>query len=171
MQALNKCLSASGAPLGVLVLLAAGCGGVDDSQSSGATDPGSSEAQTESLRAPPWYRHRPPHSTGGTTATGGAGGTTATAGAGGTMAAAGTGGVPASGGSVGTSDCSICTTTQACCLAVNAGALCTFSADTCASLDPGRQATYSNDCLVVTRTIISAWAASNATPPPVCTLP
>src|SRR4051812_33226266 len=130
MQASNKCLSEMGAPLGVLVLLVTACSGVDDSQRGGGTEPDSIEAQTESLRAPPWYRHRSPHSSGGTTASGGTGGTTASGGTGGTTATAGT---TSSGGSAGTPvDCSICTTTQACCLAVEAGALCTFSAETCA---------------------------------------
>src|SRR5690606_11261051 len=60
-------------------------------------------------------------------------------------------------------DCSICETTRQCCDAVNAGSYCNnFSAERCAAYDPGRQATTKRYCLVVLRTIITAWQQRGA---------
>ena len=87
-----------------------------------------------------------------------------------TGGASGTGGTTSSGGSAPV-PCSICTVTQDCCNAVNAGALCTFSANVCSAYDPLGQKYYATNCLLTLRTIISAWTISGATPPSVCALP
>ncbi|HEX5098343.1 MAG TPA: hypothetical protein VFV94_02540 [Polyangiaceae bacterium] len=160
-----------GPVLGVGIFVATACGGVDD----GATDPnGDVQVTADALRG--WRFHHHPPGTGGATSSGGtstSGGTTSTGGtstsggttsAGGTSTSGGTGGIPPA-------TCELCTITQDCCNAVNAGALCTFSADTCSAYDPDRQHTYAVDCLVTLRTIISAWELAGRAPPAVCALP
>lgn len=139
-----------GAPLAVLVVLAAGCGGADEAT-------GDVHAQTSE-----WHRYSRPTATGGApSGTGGApAGSSGSAGAGGTT----------------TVDCTICTVTQACCEAVNAatnnGRTCGFSTETCFSLDAARQKTYAiHACLVTLRTTISAWQLAGRTPPAACRLP
>lgn len=141
--------------LGVCAGVAIGCGEVDQSFDDASLSE-SRGAETEALRAARWH-HRPPAGTGGS-ATGG------------TSSAAGTGTGTAGSGAAGSSgqDCGICAVTQSCCEAVNAGALCTFSSDTCASLDPQRQAYYANYCLTVLRTITSAQTINGRAAPLAC---
>lgn len=162
-----------GAVLGVGVLVAAACGGADDGRTDGAVNSdGDVQVTADALHG--WqFHHHPPGTGGSTGATGGAtstggsstnGGTTSSGGSSGSGGAAGSGGIPPA-------TCSLCTITQECCNAVNAGALCTFSADTCSAYDPDRQHTYAVDCLLTLRTIISAWVVGGSTPPAVCALP
>lgn len=69
-------------------------------------------------------------------------------------------------------DCSICATAKACCAAVSTSSYCNnFSAERCATLDPGRQRTTKLSCLTLLRTTISAWQSSGRTPPPECRIP
>jgi hypothetical protein len=165
------------AVLGIGVIVASACGGTDEGRPDGTADSESDVQVSDALRG--WHsRHHPP-GTGGTTSSGGSsttGGTTSAGGSstsGGTTSAGGssTGGGSAGSGGIPPATCELCTITQECCNAVNAGSLCTFSADTCSAYDPGRQHTYAVDCLVTLRTIISAWALAGQTPPAVCALP
>ena len=155
-----------GTVLGIGVFVASACGGADEGRDDGAADAnGNAQATAEALRG--WrFRHHPP-SAGGSTSSGGAstsGGTTSSGGSSTTGGTAGSGGIPPA-------TCELCTVTQECCNAVNAGALCSFSADACSALDPDRQHTYAVDCLLTLRTIISAWVVGGSTPPAVCALP
>jgi hypothetical protein len=170
MQQSTKCRLEWGAVLGGLVVLVTGCGDVD-SQSDGTPEPGSLRLEADPLRGH-WHHRRPPSASGGATSAGGAGGTTSSGGTG-TTASGGTssGGTSSGGAGGGRVDCSYCTITQACCLAVEQNPSCSFSADTCFSLDPGRQATYTNSCLTTTLTTITAWQLRGRTPPPECTMP
>jgi hypothetical protein len=146
-----------GALLSGGLLITSGCGDVDQSGSEAeAFD--NTGTETEALWGQRWYR--PPRTeTGGSSTVGGAssGGSTS-------------GGTTNSSGSA-SSSCSICATTQSCCESVDAGALCTFSADTCTSLDPLRQGYYAKNCLMVLRTIISAQTMNQRTAPSACYLP
>lgn len=144
-------------------LVGSGCSDASEASDDEATASAENvETMSDALHRR-WRPHPPTSGAGGTSP--GTGGTAP--GGGGTLA---TGGTTPSGGTPAAS-CSLCATTQACCNAVNAGPLCTFSANTCASLDPGRQATYSRNCLMVLRTTISAWKINGRTPPSACTLP
>jgi hypothetical protein len=150
MQMSRKRSLGFGAPLAVLIVLAAGCGGADEST-------GDVQAQTSA-----WHRYPRPTGTGG--APSGTGGAPA-----GSSGSAGTSGTR-------TVDCNVCTITQACCEAVNAatnnGRTCGFSTETCFSLDAERQNIYAvQACLVTLRTTISAWQLAGRTPPAACRLP
>lgn len=146
--------------LGAGSFVALGCGGIDQT----GTDSGTSdnvETQSAALTGHHWH---PPQR-------GGAAGSSATGG-GGTTSGSGSALGGATGGSDSSAlDCSICTTTQQCCEAVSGGALCTFSAATCASLDPQRQIYYAQDCLMVLRTAISAYTMNQRSAPSACALP
>ena len=140
-----------GSLAGAFIGVAAGCGSADESGSQAVA--GDVQTRTDS-----WHRRYPPPT--------GSGGTSA-----GTGGSAGTGT-----GTVSPVDCNICTTTQACCEAVNAatnnGRTCMFDTNTCFSLDPDRQKTYATAaCLVTLRTTISAWQLAGRTPPDPCRLP
>jgi hypothetical protein len=160
MHYLQNVQTGISALLGIGLLITTGCGDVDQS----GTDTTASDnigTETDALRGQHWYRP-PKTGTGGASA---AGGTASTA-----------GGAPTSGGTAGSSgspssSCGICATTQSCCESVGAGALCTFSADTCASLDPQRQASYANYCLTVLRTTISAHTLNQRSAPAACSMP
>jgi hypothetical protein len=159
-----------GSILGAGGLLSAACGDVDEpARDEATTSVEDVQTTTDALRDRHW-RRRPPVSGSGT-----AGSSSSTTGG---TASAGTtpidtAGASSTGGAASgePADCSLCTVTQDCCNAVNAGALCTFSADTCASLDPPKQASYALNCLTVLRTTISAWTMNRRIPPPVCSLP
>lgn len=156
------------APVGAFVVLAAGCGGVDDSRGNDSTDSsGTVRAESDTLR----YWHQRPGRSGAGGATAAAGGAPAANGGAATGGTATGGAATAGGGTTSSVDCSICTTALQCCDAVSAGALCTFSAEECSSLDAGRQATYALYCLTVLRTTISAWNIAGRTPPAACILP
>jgi hypothetical protein len=150
-----------------LALVVAGCSGTDESSGSKPAelgDPTDTGAATLMSLGP--FRHR-------TFGTGGAqpGGASAT---GGTPSAQATGGSsPVASGTGGATsyDCSICTRANDCCNAVGAGALCTFSAATCfAESPPVAQASYTNYCVTLLRTTITAWTSAGQTPPAVCSL-
>lgn len=149
--------------LGAGFLISTGCGDVD--QSAGETDfdnvgTESLGTESEALRGQRWYRS-PRGGTGGSSTTGGTAPSTG--------GSASIGGTTSSSGSQSPS-CSICATTQSCCEAVNAGALCTFSEDTCESLDPLRKTYYARHCLMVLRTTISAQTMRQRAAPAACYL-
>ncbi|HKU38546.1 MAG TPA: hypothetical protein VJR89_10375 [Polyangiales bacterium] len=74
-------------------------------------------------------------------------------------------------------DCSFCNVARDCCNAVNAAngntaTFCNnFDAARCATLDPGRQYTTIQDCLVNVNIRISAWRLAGREPPPECHVP
>ncbi|HKP57771.1 MAG TPA: hypothetical protein VJV78_13660 [Polyangiales bacterium] len=74
-------------------------------------------------------------------------------------------------------DCSFCNVARDCCNAVNAAngntsTLCNnFNAARCETLDPGRQYTIIQDCLVNVNIRISAWRLAGREPPPECHVP
>lgn len=74
-------------------------------------------------------------------------------------------------------DCSFCNVARDCCNAVNAanGTQATFcnnfNAARCETLDPGRQYTIIQDCLVNVNIRISAWRLAGREPPPQCHVP
>jgi hypothetical protein len=124
-----------------LVVVAAGCAGVDDGSGDGAIPSDDTASSEEELvRRGTWFRHRfPPPSR---------------------DAGAATGGASAGGGSAGTSgdtvaSCAVCSKAQACCSAVQAGALCTFSEATCEALATSARAGYVSSCLTLIDTVRS----------------
>lgn len=145
--------------LGASSFITVGCGDIDQTAPGDTMASDSVETRSAALRGYHW--HRP--------GTGGAGGSSATGGttSGDGSALAGTTGSSASSAP----DCSVCTTTQRCCESVSGGALCTFSAANCASLDPQRQVYYARDCMMVLRTTISAYTLNGRSAPSACTLP
>jgi hypothetical protein len=147
--------------MGISALIATGCAGGDDTRGDDATESDSAGTQVDALRGRHWHRSPTSGSAGESTI----GGTSSTAG--GSTAAGGTGSTV---GSIPPA-CSICTTAQSCCNAVDGGPLCTFSADTCASSEAEGQAVYARNCLTTLRTTISAWALNRRTPPAACSLP
>jgi hypothetical protein len=52
-------------------------------------------------------------------------------------------------------DCAVCARANECCNAVDAGALCSFSADTCASLEPSSRKPYVVSCKTLLDTVAS----------------
>jgi hypothetical protein len=74
-------------------------------------------------------------------------------------------------------DCSFCNVARDCCNAVNAAnsnpaTFCNnFDAARCETLDPGRQYTIIQDCLVNVNIRISAWRLAGREPPPQCHVP
>jgi hypothetical protein len=162
-----------GSLLGAGSLLSAACGDVDEPPRDDATTSVEDvRTTTDALRDRHW-RRRPPVSGSGS----GTGGSSSSSTTGGTASAGtapiDTAGASSTGGAASgeRAECSLCTVTQDCCNAVNAAALCTFSADTCASLDAPRQDSYALYCLTVLRTTISAWTMNRRIPPPACSLP
>jgi hypothetical protein len=135
--------------LTMLLLAAAGCGGVDDAADGSAA----SDSSEISWGSRAWWRkHHAVSNTGGTTASGGS---------------AATGGVEASGGTVArptaptvSAGCAVCTKAQACCNESSGGdALCAFDAGTCAALEPTAQQAYVTNCLTLIDTVKSARSA------------
>jgi hypothetical protein len=164
-----------GSLLGAGGLLSIACGDVDGPPREEATTSVEDvRTTTDALRDRHW-RRRPPVSVSGSGS--GTGGSSSSSTTGGTASAGSapidTAGASSTSGAASgeRAECSLCTVTQDCCNAVNAGALCTFSADTCASLDAPRQASYALYCLTVLRTTISTWTMNRRIPPPVCSLP
>jgi hypothetical protein len=74
-------------------------------------------------------------------------------------------------------NCSFCNVARDCCNAVNAAnsnpaTFCNnFDAARCETLDPGRQYTIIQDCLVNVNIRISAWRLAGREPPPECHVP
>lgn len=160
--------------IGAGLVIATGCGDVEQSASDVAA---SDDAGTETQALRGHWHHTQRGGTAGSPTTGGTamttGGSSSGTGGGSTGTAGSSVGENAagSGGSSSSPGCGICERTQSCCEAVNAGALCTFSADTCASLDPVRQAYYASDCLMVLRTTIGAQTINQHTAPTACSMP
>jgi hypothetical protein len=139
-----------------LIVLGVGCAGADDPESDAATDWSESIAtQRSDLTSPrgQWWRHRPrPQGTGGSVS-------------------AGTGGTTSTGGATNVNPnarCEVCAQAKACCDTVNGGPLCTFSASTCAGLQPAAQAAYVNSCLTLLDTTRRAHASARAVAPASC---
>lgn len=75
-------------------------------------------------------------------------------------------------------DCSFCNVARDCCNAVNeangntTATFCNnFDAAGCETLDPGRQYTIIQNCLVNVNIRISAWRSAGREPPPECHVP
>jgi hypothetical protein len=121
------------------------CAGIDDGSDDGVISSEDTASNDEALRRGVWFRHRfpPPRDAGA--ATGGA-----SAGDG----SAGTNGSGATGNDD-VESCAICSKAQACCTTIQAGALCTFNAATCESLEPSARAGYLQSCGVMLETVRS----------------
>jgi hypothetical protein len=124
----------------------AGCAGTDGGSDYGAdSSEDTASSKQELVRRGVWFRHRfpPPRDAGVAN--------------GGSSAGGGTAGTTGSGanGSDDDASCSVCAKAQACCTAVQAGALCTFSQATCESLAPSARVGYLQSCAVLLDTVRS----------------
>jgi hypothetical protein len=129
----------------LLLVVATGCAGADDASSDAPiSSEDTASSQDELVRRGVWFRHRfpPPRDAGAATGGASSGGTAGTSGSG-------------ARGSDDVASCAACSKAQDCCLAVEAGALCTFSQATCESLAPSAREGYLSACAVLLDTVRS----------------
>jgi hypothetical protein len=141
-----------------------GCGNIDDVDvdvDGVVTD----EVATASnaLRS---HRYRHPPRGGGTPTGGATGGSPGNTASGGSSGSTGTGSPGTGGTSV--AGCDVCAKANACCLAVNGGALCSYSATTCSTVAAASRSPYINACLTLITQTVAAHQAAKAAPPAAC---